>query len=324
MASGIPGFFCLKANASGESSRISGLINLGEPWVVSENLQLKIVSAGGSVKSLTTGHKDYKPSWSKDGKRIIFFRLHSTGWLGFLDLKSLRTTICVINSDGTGFRELTSGKYPDFNPTWTRDGSNRIIFNRYSTKGGWLNRVYWTSPAASPGEEQLISDPLYPDCEWATGALKDGRIFVDRISAGAIKSFLLTPNPGKAGLYEEVSRPTTMLWHKLSISPDETKVAYMLDHDNNTMTFKDAVICYAHFDVKSLRIFDQIPITEENSRFIHEYPSWNSSGTLILYDSNLSGKYQIYAYSLDDRTTKRISGRADLNYQFVSVEGVPR
>lgn len=49
-----------------------------------------------------------------------------------------------------------------------------------------------------------------------------------RWAAPLARSFLLTPNPGRVGTYEEISRPTTQLWHKLSVSPSETKVAYML------------------------------------------------------------------------------------------------
>jgi len=59
------------------------------------------------------------------------------------------------------------------------------------------------------------------------------------------KSFVLTPSPGKRGKYQEIERPTQLYWHKLSLSPSETKVAYMLDNDNNIPAYNDDVICYA-------------------------------------------------------------------------------
>ena len=45
---------------------------------------------------LTTGHGDCKPSWSKTGDRLVFFRAvkEASPW---------RTAICVIKTDGTGF-----------------------------------------------------------------------------------------------------------------------------------------------------------------------------------------------------------------------------
>lgn len=297
-------------------------------WASSENLQITLNSKENPALYLTRNHKDYKPSWSKDASKITFFRLHSfKGLFGFLRFKDWRSGICVINSDGTGFRELTSGEYPDFNPTWTRDGSNMILFNRYSTEGGWLNRIYRISPDGSPGDEELFSDPAYPYCEWMTGALKDGRIFVDRIDDKSIRSYLLSPNPGNAGKYEEIKRPTNQLWHKLSISPGETKVAYMLDFDRNTATFDDAVICYADFNVKTLTISNQVMITKKDAGYINEYPNWNKDETLILYDSNRSGKYQVYTFRLLDGKTFRISSSSSSlknNCQFSGLKGVPR
>lgn len=77
--------------------------------------------------------------------------------IAFTKNGQLYTKICVINANGTGFKELTSGKQGDFNLTWIRDGSNKIIFIRYLKKTKqW--QTYMTSPMAKAGEEQLISD----------------------------------------------------------------------------------------------------------------------------------------------------------------------
>ena len=69
---------------------------------------------------LTTGHMDFKPSWSKTGDKLVFFRRYkddpvTVNWL---------SAICIINVDGTGFHQLTDGTVANFNPTWTRDGLN--------------------------------------------------------------------------------------------------------------------------------------------------------------------------------------------------------
>ncbi len=230
----------------------------------------------------------------------------------------------MINADGTGFRELTTAEYPNFNPTWTRDGSNRIIFNRLSPGGDSRNQVYWISPNASPGEEELISDPDFMYFEWANSGLQDGRIFVDRQTGSAFQSFLLTPDPGKQGKYEEIERPTPHIWHKLSVSPSETKVAYMLDNDDNIPTYNDSVICYAEFDVEALRIHNQVQITADDRNSIQEYPAWNRDENLIVYDSNESGNYQVYAYHMADGTTTKLSAFARFSDQFADFEGLPK
>lgn len=292
----------------------------GERWACSTDLNITIHSPTEPPLKLTTSRNDFKPSWSPDGSMLTFFRAEKYG----SEFKDWRSMICVINADGTGFRELTSAEYPNFNPTWTRDGSNRIVFNRFSPHGDSRNQVYWISPTASPGDEELISDPDYPYFEWVHSGLRDGRLFVDRYRGAAFQSFLLTPNPGGPGLYEEIERPTSFIWHKLSVSPSETKVAYMLDFDNNIPTYNDSVICYAEFDVEARRIHSQVQITPDERYHIQEYPAWNKDESLLVYDSNEGGLYQVYAYQLADGETIRLSTQENHSDQFADFEGIPK
>ncbi len=83
-------------------------------------------------KPLTTGHMDFKPSWSKTGNMLVCFRRTkddpvTVNW---------KSAIFVINVDGTGFHQLSDGNGTDFNPTWTRDGLNTPIWNRKNDKTG--------------------------------------------------------------------------------------------------------------------------------------------------------------------------------------------
>jgi Tol biopolymer transport system component len=293
-----------------------------ERWTCSDNLRIAVNGYGQEKSVLTSGGNDFKPSWSRTGSRLTFFRALRYG-SSFADWKS---KLCVIRADGTGFRELTTGNYADFNPTWTRDGSNQIIFNRYAVGGSDRNDVYLISPEGRIGDEVLVSNPQNR-YEWAFSGLRDGRIFIDRVTWGSgapvARSFLLTPSPGRTGAYEEIVRPTTRLWHKLSVSPSETKVAYMLDFDDNMSTYQDVVLCYADFDARSRVVSNPVTFTEDNPNDISEYPRWNADETLIIYDSNRSGTYQMCAYRLADRMTVRLSdGRS--RAQFGNFENLPK
>jgi hypothetical protein len=234
-----------------------------------------------------------------------------------------KTKICIINYDGSGFRELTSGNYMDANPTFMRDGTNRIIFNRINYP---INEIYITKLESSPGDEVIVSDPTIP--EWVYSSLKDGRLFIHRFNwDGSRDVFLLKPNPGGLGEYQQISMPTTNYIHKVSISPSETKITYMFDNDNIETTYSDAQIAWAEFDVENLRVYDQKLITKYNASTVEEYPKWNHDETLIIYDSDKSGDggiHQLYAYRLSDGVEENISPDNKLNYGLSCIKGNPK
>jgi hypothetical protein len=100
-------------------------------WVSSDNLRVTINRYGQPRLFLTTGFDDFKPTWSQSGGRLAFFRALQYG----PEFAAWKTRLCTIRVDGTGLRELSAGRWADFNPTWTRDGTNQILFNRYAVRG---------------------------------------------------------------------------------------------------------------------------------------------------------------------------------------------
>ena len=291
-------------------------------WVDSDNLRITI-NAWDRPKVYLTEGNDFKPVWSKTGGLITFF--HALRYGSSFD--QWKTRLCVIRADGTGARVLSNGQFADFNPTWTRDGTNRILFNRYAARGSTSNDIYLIAPDASIGDEVLVSNPAN-GYEWGFSGLRDGRIFMDRVqwtgSGATARSFLLTARAGGVGVYEEITRPTTQLWHKLSVSPSETRVAYMLDNDGNMSTYNDVVLYYADFDVATRVVSHPVAFTTYDLSQISEYPRWSADESLIIYDSNRSGVYQMYAYRLADRTTTRISSDPSANSQFGNFEDLPK
>jgi Tol biopolymer transport system component len=279
----------------------------------------------GTLKVLTHTDRDFKPVSSPDGQLAVFFRVAAYGDGSF---ETWRTAICVINTDGTGFRQLTAGKYADYNPTFLRDGTNRIVFNRYARKARGISEILITTPTAEPASEQTVSHPSVPAYEWVYSTLKDGRLFIHRIQSAEREVYLLTPNPGGLGKYERVTMPSNRYFHKACISPDETKITYMDDYDNNGATYADARIAWARFDAKGLRVYDPTLITPDSPTTIEEYPKWSPDGSMVLYDSNKANGggdiYQIYAYRIADGIERLLSHDPKQNDQFVCVLGLPK
>jgi Tol biopolymer transport system component len=272
-------------------------------------------SASSNIEWLTDGERDdYKPAYSPDGSKITFFRVFDYG-AGFQG--SWKSKLCVMNADGSDVRELTAGEYLDATPYWTRDGTNRIVFHRLYQG----HKIYITSPDANVDDEQLISDPDFWDRPWSS--LADGRILVSR-EAPYLAHFLLTPNVGGTPIYEEISYPIpdTNLNH-MTISPSETKVAYMKVADTtpgdllSQEHFWDTVIAYADFDADNLRIENEVEVTEYDDTSVDWYPSWSPDEKYIVYAH--SGV--IRAYSLETGITEQISSRDDLDYRYPTVVG---
>jgi Tol biopolymer transport system component len=79
-------------------------------------------SDGSEARMLTEGSIDVEPVFSPDGSRIAFGRIVGDSPEGQLE------AIYVVNSDGTGLREVVPARAGLEHPDWSHDGRS-IIFN---------------------------------------------------------------------------------------------------------------------------------------------------------------------------------------------------
>src|SRR6187399_300126 len=82
-----------------------------EPIATPVGRHIYVVKVDGTgLRQLTTGPSfDANPSFSPNGKRVVFDRHAGTG----------RTHVFVIDVDGTGLRQLTDGNFNDSEPVYT-------------------------------------------------------------------------------------------------------------------------------------------------------------------------------------------------------------
>ena len=140
-----------------------------------------------------------------------------------------------------------------------------------------------------------------------------------------MRSFLLTPRPHQAGAYQELQRPTTAMWHKLSVSPSETKVVYMQDVSGDLADYSDDLLYWAALDKDALEVKDPVRITGSTGRrCVNEYPRWSADESLILYDSSCGGAPRVRAYRLSDGATVEVPPRSGEPTMFPAVQGVPQ
>jgi Tol biopolymer transport system component len=283
-------------------------------------------------KPLTRGHQDMKPSWSKTGDRLVFFRLgeHDPN-AGYW-----RTSICVIGVDGTGFRKLTDGSNTDFNPTWSRDGENAVVFSRLNRKTGAFC-VMLTQRDGRPGDEHAVSDTRRHS--FANSCLADGRILVKASNPGGY--YLMTPARDNRAKYEPIRCALAKrgLMDRISASPSEKRVCFEFQRGFGKYRYPGRVIYIADFDAKARTITNPKAIANEQAE-PHKpylYPRWTRDESAVVYHCNKNrkrstaddldiwdGGNQIYMYRLADGSTRLVSTDPNANYMYPHGERAPK
>ena len=266
-------------------------------------------------KPITTGHWDFKPSWSTTGNHLVFFRRlkddpEVTKWI---------TQLCIINADGSGFHTLSDGTHTDFNPTWSRDGKNTPVWNRKNPKTGGYT-IMASRIGGQPGEEIALTDPSYS--AWVHSTVRDGRLLVagspPKLGRGY---YLMTPNPGGDPKFEriECELAKTGILDRISVSPDETKICF--DYQPGTKNdYPGRTLYVADFDVTSRTITNARPFANaERKQVWFDYPRWTRGGNAIVYHAG--GK--LFLYTLSDDSTKQVSTDDKADYRYPHGEATP-
>lgn len=265
---------------------------------------------------LTTGHWDFKPSWSKTGDKLVFFRRLKND----PDVGKWITAICIINVDGTGFHQLTDGTHTDFNQTWTRDGSNTPIWNRKNPKTGGY-QVMASQIGGKPGEEIALTGKSHHT--WAYTCLEDGRILVRSTRPKQGRGyFLMTPNPSGEPKFERIDCELAKggVLDRVSVSPSEKKICFEYQKG-----FKRQVpgrtLYVADFDAKERTVTKVKPFANEEGKPVwFAYPRWTRDETAIVYHA---GK-KLYLYTLEDESTRQVSTDDSADYRYPHGEATPK
>jgi Tol biopolymer transport system component len=277
------------------------------------SLHIARTTSDGMTSEITyltdSPHNDYKPVISPDSTKIAFFRSYDEGSDFFL----WNSSICVMNVDGSDFRELTGHDFMNTEPYWTRDGSNRITWSRMipSSEGTYGTYVYETDWDAQPGDERQISATNW---EWGNSSLKDGRVFVKQGNA----YFLMTPNPGGSPRYELISYPDSYYYlHKVTISNDETMIAYMKKIDPAGDDYLGSEIVYAKFDASVPAITNEVVFVPKDKSKLSWYVSISPDNKFLIYAQD--GKIMLHNVATSSKN--QISTMNDVEYRYPTFEG---
>jgi len=261
--------------------------------------------------------EDFKPSWSKTGDMLVFFRRVKND----PNVINWKTKICIIKTDGTGFHELTDGTNTNFNQTWTRDGTNTPIWNRRNLKtGGFM--IMKSKVGAKPGQEVAITDPRYHN--WAYSCLIDGRILVQCVHPKlGWGYFLMTPKPNGKPTYQRIDTAGLAkkgLLDRISISPSEDKVCFehQIGHRHDPI---GRTLYVADFDAKKLAITNVKAFANaQRKKRWYAYPRWTKGEKAIVFHATP----ELHLYTLKSGVTTKVSTNPRAEYRYPHGERMPK
>jgi Tol biopolymer transport system component len=170
------------------------------------------------------------PQWSPDGERIIFglgvFNAFFNGFRGLFLKPGDRTEggaqIAIVNADGTGFRQLTSGANNNGFPSMSPDG-RRFVYRTFGPDGEGLRVMEIDSNKTTTLSEGYDNFPL-----WSP---RGDLIMFSRLADGDYEIYTMKPDgTAVTRLTRSKGNDAHMAW-----SPDGSRIAFA----STRMGFKD-------------------------------------------------------------------------------------